>query len=146
VTPLRSLATGLIRRSAACAGLPLDEFAKGKALRKNKSVPALMVDNSHLDNQLDEALRETFPASDPIAITIDRPIPAEVTRGSKVVAAPLATRTSVLIAGAEPEAKTGTEGQSPTGPFNAMLWGPIQFFNWWALLMVSRGAGHSSLK
>jgi hypothetical protein len=27
----------------------------------------------HLDNLLDEALQETFPASDPIAITMDKP-------------------------------------------------------------------------
>jgi hypothetical protein len=31
-------------------------------------------DAEHLDNMLDEALRETFPASDPIAITIDKPL------------------------------------------------------------------------
>jgi hypothetical protein len=30
-------------------------------------------DAEHLDKMLDEALRETFPASDPIAITIDKP-------------------------------------------------------------------------
>ena len=27
----------------------------------------------HLDALLDEALKETFPASDPVAITLDRP-------------------------------------------------------------------------
>jgi hypothetical protein len=31
-------------------------------------------DAEHLDNMLDKALRETFPASDPIAITIDKPL------------------------------------------------------------------------
>jgi hypothetical protein len=29
-------------------------------------------DAEHLDKMLDEALRETFPATDPIAITIDK--------------------------------------------------------------------------
>jgi hypothetical protein len=31
-------------------------------------------DAEHVDMMLDEALRETFPASDPIAITIDKPL------------------------------------------------------------------------
>jgi hypothetical protein len=31
-------------------------------------------DAEHRDKMLDEALRETFPASDPIAITIDKPL------------------------------------------------------------------------
>jgi hypothetical protein len=33
---------------------------------------------SHLEDMLDEALRETFPASDPIAITIDHQTPKVV--------------------------------------------------------------------
>jgi hypothetical protein len=31
-------------------------------------------DAEHRDKMLDEALQETFPASDPIAITIDKPL------------------------------------------------------------------------
>jgi hypothetical protein len=88
------------------------------------------VDSSHLENLLDEALRETFPASDPIAITIDQPLPR-----SECLATRASVSRSLAIAEAEPEAKTGAEGQRLTGPFNAMLWGPIQFFNWWSLLM-----------
>jgi hypothetical protein len=45
-------------------------------LRKRNKRPGLKRSEAeavHLDNLLDEALRETFPASDPIAITIDKP-------------------------------------------------------------------------
>jgi hypothetical protein len=83
-------------------------------LRRYKSAGASAAPNLHLENMLDEALRETFPASDPIAITIDQPPP--------------------LIAEAESKAMVDAGEQSLIGPFNAMLWGPIQFFNW----------GHSS--
>jgi hypothetical protein len=83
---------------------------------------------------LDEALRETFPASDPIAITIE-PHPKAM-RVSKVVPAPTTMRASI-IAEAELEAKAGAEEQSPS-PFNAMLWGPIQLLNWWSLLIGGR--------
>ena len=59
---------------------------------------------AHLDNLLDEALRETFPASDPIAITIDHPA-QRVVRASKVMRAPTVMQDSIvrgpLIAEAE---------------------------------------------
>jgi hypothetical protein len=41
---------------------------------KRKKVRGSEPDAGHLDKMLDEALRETFPASDPIAITIDKAI------------------------------------------------------------------------
>jgi hypothetical protein len=90
---------------------------------------------SHLEDMLDEALRETFPASDPTAITIDHPAP-------KVVRAPTVARDSVegpLIAEAEQGAKLiAADEHGLGGPFKAMLWGPIQMFNWWSFLMGGR--------
>jgi hypothetical protein len=44
----------------------------GRASRKGP--PALSADRvraAHIDNLLDEALKQTFPASDPIAIAVD---------------------------------------------------------------------------
>jgi hypothetical protein len=110
---------------------------KENDLRRHKSTGVSGAANSHLENMLDEALSETFPASDPIAITIE-PHPRAM-RGSKVVPAPTTMRGSILrgplIAEAEPE---GAEEQTLTSPFNAMLWGPIQLFTWWSLLIGGR--------
>jgi hypothetical protein len=96
---------------------------------------------SHLEDMLDEALRETFPASDPIAITIDHPA-QRVVRASKVMRAPTVMQDSIvrgpLIAEAEQGAKVGAGEVSLTGPFKAMLWGPIQVFNWWSFLIWGR--------
>lgn len=39
---------------------------------KAESQPMRRVDKRHLDELLDEALEETFPASDSIALTADR--------------------------------------------------------------------------
>jgi hypothetical protein len=57
---------------------------EGMAFDKRKKVRRSKPDSAHVDQMLDEALRETFPASDPIAITIDKPLKAivsEVLRG-----------------------------------------------------------------
>ena len=43
------------------------EIALEKGRRRRRSE----AEAAHLDKLLDDALRETFPASDPIAITID---------------------------------------------------------------------------
>jgi hypothetical protein len=86
---------------------------------------------AHLEDMLDEALRETFPASDPIAITIDHPVP-KVVRASKVV------RDSVVPLMAEAVQAPKVEEHSPGGPFKAMLWGPTQIFNWWSFLIGGR--------
>ena len=42
------------------------------AIRK-RPAPAGPPDGAHLDKLLDEALEETFPASDPVSIRFDRP-------------------------------------------------------------------------
>ena len=53
---------------------------------------------AHLDRLLDEALRETFPASDPVAITIDGPskavcseVPRRLPQGQRSTAIPATT-------------------------------------------------------
>ena len=43
--------------------------------------PAAM---AHLDELLDEALKDTFPASDPVAINVEIELPEHKTAGSRV--------------------------------------------------------------
>jgi hypothetical protein len=47
---------------------------KGRASEKRQTVHRSDPGAAHLDKMLDEALRETFPASDPVAITIETPL------------------------------------------------------------------------
>ena len=44
-------------------------------------LPAAM---AHLDELLDEALKDTFPASDPVAINVEIELPERKTAGSRV--------------------------------------------------------------
>jgi hypothetical protein len=46
---------------------------KGRAVKKRKTLRRGDPGAGHLDKMLDEALGETFPASDPVAITIETP-------------------------------------------------------------------------
>lgn len=46
---------------------------RGRASEKRKAVRRSDPGAAHLDKMLDEALRESFPASDPVAITIETP-------------------------------------------------------------------------
>jgi hypothetical protein len=71
-------------------------FDKRKKVRRSKP------DSAHVDQMLDEALRETFPASDPIAITIDKPLKAIV---SEVLRGPdnLATSPRTTVSETKPE-------------------------------------------
>ena len=85
-------------------------------------------DAAHLDRLLDEALRETFPASGPIAITIDRP--------SKAMAAELLQSVDDPTMSAPP---TATEPKSAlVGFYDAHLWGINQILDWWLLLLGCR--------
>jgi hypothetical protein len=54
---------------------------KGRASEKRKTVRMNDPGAAHLDKMLDEALRETFPASDPVAITIETPSKAVAVDG-----------------------------------------------------------------
>jgi hypothetical protein len=103
------------------------------SLRKRKSAGASAAKNAHLESRLDDALRETFPASDPIAITIDRPPRSKVIRAdTRSVIRASVVRGPLMEA---EQAKVGAKERSLAGPFNPMLWGPIQLFNWWSILM-----------
>lgn len=42
----------------------------------NASSEKLRQEEDHVQQALDEALRESFPASDPVAVNIDSPAPA----------------------------------------------------------------------
>jgi hypothetical protein len=88
-------------------------------------------DAEHLDKMLDEALRETFPASDPIAITIDKPlksIASEEHQGPDN----LATSPRTTFSGTEPK-------PALVSFYDANLWGINQIFDWWSLLLGGRG-------
>jgi hypothetical protein len=54
---------------------------------------------AHLDNLLDEALWETFPASDPIAITIDKPSKGVAPHGRLDPGSPSMTAESQEVSG-----------------------------------------------
>jgi hypothetical protein len=89
---------------------------------------------AHLDNLLDEALRETFPASDPIAITIDKPTrrvtPPDNLHGSDSPSMRPGTR-EVVASRAPPV----------VGFFDANLWALRQisdYFDWWCRLLGGR--------
>jgi AhpD family alkylhydroperoxidase len=47
-----------------------------KAVKSQEPRAAYRVDHQHLDMLLDEGLKETFPASDPVAISVGRSFPA----------------------------------------------------------------------
>jgi hypothetical protein len=88
----------------------------------------------HLDNLLDEALKDTFPASDPIAITVDRP-----TRGVVPDSADGFDELS-MIARAQEAAEPVTP--PPADFFGMNLWAVHQissyYFEWWWFLLGAR--------
>jgi hypothetical protein len=105
-------------------------------LRKRNKRPGLKRSEAeavHLDNLLDEALRETFPASDPIAITIDKP--------SKVIA-PEDLRRPDDPSTAAGSYETSVSWTPPIVSFyDPNLWALRQisyFFDWWSVLLGGR--------
>jgi hypothetical protein len=103
--------------------------------KRNRRPGLSRSDAAHLDKLLDEALRETFPASDPIAITVEK--------ASKGVEA------GGLRSPDEPERPEEPDSQEvaviSTLPivdlFGANLWALRQisyFFDWWCALLVDR--------
>jgi hypothetical protein len=103
---------------------------EGVAFDKRKKVRMSEPEAAHLDKMLDEALRETFPASDPIAITIDKPLKAIASEG---VQGPdnLATSPRTTVSGTEPK-------PALVSFYDANLWGINQIFDWWSLLLGGR--------
>jgi hypothetical protein len=88
-------------------------------------------DAEHLDKMLDEALRETFPASDPIAITIDKPLKS-IASDEHQGPDNLATSPWTTFSGTEPK-------PALVSFYDANLWGINQIFDWWSLLLGGRG-------
>jgi hypothetical protein len=86
---------------------------------------------AHLDTLLDDALRETFPASDPIAICIDSPLEGIAPDNLQDLDnAPMPPPTT--LKGTEPKATLMSY-------YDANLWGINQIFDWWLLLVGGRG-------
>jgi hypothetical protein len=103
---------------------------EGMAFDKRKKVRRNEPEAAHLDKMLDEALRDTFPASDPVAITIDKPLKAIASEG---VQGPdnLALSPRTTVSGTEPE-------PALVSFYDANLWGINQIFDWWSLLLGGR--------
>jgi hypothetical protein len=106
-------------------------------LRKRNKRPGLKrneAETVHLDNLLDEALRETFPASDPIAITVHKPSKAiahDGLRSSPDDPPKAAITQQALVSSTPPD----------VGFFDPNLWALRQisyFFEWWSLVLGGR--------
>jgi hypothetical protein len=99
-------------------------------LRQRKKHPAsnqIKAAAAHLDSLLDEALRETFPASDPIAIIVAKP--------SKNIAPPddLHSPDSPSTSAKSQEVVVGW-APPVLGLFDANLWALRQissYYDWW---------------
>jgi hypothetical protein len=104
--------------------------SQGISIKKGKTRRLSEAEAAHLDKLLDDALRETFPASDPIAICVDRPLEA-LTLGD------VQDRDSVAL---PPQAGLkATEPKSTlTSLYDANLWGINQIFDWWLALVAGR--------
>jgi hypothetical protein len=85
---------------------------------------------AHLDELLDDALRETFPASDPIAICIER--------SSEAISPD--NRHDPDNAAMPPQASLKAAEPKPTfmSFYDANLWGMNQIFDWWLMLVGGR--------
>jgi hypothetical protein len=104
--------------------------------KRNRRTGLSRSEAAHLDKLLDEALRETFPASDPIAITVEKASkgvepdglrsPDERERSSRPADSQEAEVISTLPI---------------VDLFGANLWALRQisyFFDWWCALLVNR--------
>src|SRR5277367_5925522 len=91
-------------------------------------------ESSHLDNLLDEALKDTFPASDPIAITIEK------SAGSLALSGPDGLANPSMVACVHEVAAPSMP--PPVGFFDINLWAMRQisnyYFDWWRLLLGGR--------
>jgi hypothetical protein len=88
----------------------------------------------HLDNLLDEALKDTFPASDPIAITIEKYAGSVALSGPDGLANPsMVPRVHEVAVPSMPP---------PVSIFDINLWAVRQiskyYFDWWWLLLGGR--------
>jgi hypothetical protein len=103
--------------------------SQGVSIEKGERQRLSEAKAAHLDALLDDALRETFPASDPIAISIDGPLEAQ-TLGNLQDQDNVATPPALLKA---------TEQKSTLmSLYDANLWGINQIFDWWLRLVGGR--------
>jgi hypothetical protein len=104
--------------------------SKGISIKKGKTRRVSEAEAAHLDTLLDDALRETFPASDPIAICIDRPLEA-------LTLSDLQDPDNVAL---PPQA--GLKATQPKSAllslYEANLSGINQIFDWWLALVGGR--------
>ena len=96
-----------------------EEIALEKGRRRRLSAP----EAAHLDKLLDDALRETFPASDPIAITIDK--------SSQAIAPDNPEDPDNVAISPEANLKVTEPKLTLMSPYGAHLWAIKQIFDWW---------------
>jgi hypothetical protein len=104
--------------------------SQGISIKKGKTRRLSDAEAAHLDTLLDDALRETFPASDPIAICIDRPLEA-LTLGDLQDPDKVALPPQAGLKATEPKSTL-------TSLYDANLWGINQIFDWWLALVAGR--------
>jgi hypothetical protein len=100
------------------------------SIEKRERRPLSDAEAAYLDTLLDDALRETFPASDPIAICIDRPLEA-LTLGNVRDPDNVAMPPQAILKATEPQSTL-------MSLYDANLWGINQIFDWWLLLVGGR--------
>jgi hypothetical protein len=100
-------------------------------LKKGERRSLSEADAAHLDMLLDDALRETFPASDPIAICIDRPPLEALPLGNPQDRDNVAMPPQAILEATEPKSTL-------MSLYDANLWGINQIFDWWLSLVGSR--------
>jgi hypothetical protein len=112
----------MLMRTPRSQGISIEE---GERRRLSEAEAA------HLDALLDDALRETFPASDPIAICVDR-------RSEALTNGDVQDPDSVAL---PPQAALKATQPKPTlmSLYDANLWGINQIFDWWLALVGGRG-------
>jgi hypothetical protein len=100
------------------------------SIEKREGRPLSEAEAAHLDTLLDDALRETFPASDPIAICVDRP-PLAFPLGNPQDRDNVAMPPQVILKATEPKSTLMSF-------YDANLWGINQIFDWWLSLVGGR--------
>jgi hypothetical protein len=104
--------------------------SQGISIKKGKTRRLSEAEAAHLDKLLDDALRETFPASDPIAICVDRALEA-LTLGDLQDPDNRAFPPQAGLKATEPKSIL-------MSLYDANLWGINQIFDWWLALVGGR--------
>jgi len=112
--------------------------SQGISIKRGKTRRLSEAEAAHLDTLLDDALRETFPASDPIAICVDRPL--EVLTHPVRALSPLLDLQDPDNVALPPQTGLKATQPKPTlmSLYDANLWGINQIFDWWLALVGGR--------